>query len=205
MVMARSQDFKAKPPDSSCKTSQSKYGRHSGHVIPGDLNVIEKESPQGPFWRSQVPWTTLKYLELYFEIIMYTVEDIDSPLDVKFFTWNVWKVNACQCNICFQIPRCSKTLFTIYETYVVVSADKVQNKCCRISRQSPKQIIFCLKKHRTSNASREDFENNISNKTYTATTLSKEEKVENHRSVCHPILFLYKRRWLWSNVYVLDS
>ena len=37
------EDFKAKPPDCSCKNFTVKCGP-SGHAIQGDLNIIENES-----------------------------------------------------------------------------------------------------------------------------------------------------------------
>ena len=108
------------------------------------------------------------------------------------------------------------------DKYVVVPADKAQNNivfvcktfyfhyytwqiCRRTSRQSPKQhFIVCKTIYIQCLLSELDVENNSSDKTFTATTLSKEEIVENHKSVLSSF-GLYQGRWLWFTVYVLDS
>ena len=67
----------------------------------------------------------------------------------------------------------AKSLFTIHEKYVVVPADKAPNNNVFVYQTYYTQCLF----------SEVDVENNSSSKTYTATILSKEEILENHKSV----------------------
>ena len=76
-------------------------------------------------------------------------------------------VNATQV---FKDSGLAKTLFITHDKYVVVPADKAQNNIVFICKT---YYIQCL-------SSEVDAENNSSN---TATTLSKDEIVENHNSV----------------------
>ena len=69
------EDFKAKPPDCSCKNSPFKYGP-SGHVVTGDLTIIENESlrnilSKGPKYREprSINWN------YNFKVLMDAVED----------------------------------------------------------------------------------------------------------------------------------
>ena len=73
----------------------------------------------------------------------------------------------------FKDPDVAKTLSTIHDKYVVVPADKAQNNIVFVCKTF---YIQCL-------LSEVPVENNRSDKTYTNTTLSKEEIVENHKSV----------------------
>ena len=68
-------DFKAKPPDCSCNSSPFKYSP-AGHVITGDLNIIDNKPlrdvlAKGPKYREPRP-INWKY---NFKLLMDAVED----------------------------------------------------------------------------------------------------------------------------------
>ena len=79
---------------------------------------------------------------------------------------------------------------TIHDKYVVVPADKAQNNIVFVCKTFYTQCLL----------SEVDVENNSSDKTYNATTLSKEEIVEDHKSVLSSFGHSTK-----DDVYVLDS
>ena len=70
----------------------------------------------------------------------------------------------------FSKTRCSKTLSSVHDRYVVLLADKAQH-------------CFCLQNVLHPMISKVDVENNSNDKTYTAITLSKGKIVNNHKSV----------------------
>jgi len=73
----------------------------------------------------------------------------------------------------FKDPEDAETLSTIHDKYVVVPADKAPNNIVLICK---KHYIDCLKTELGLDSSQ-------GNHTYTATTLSKEEIIDNHMSV----------------------
>ena len=73
----------------------------------------------------------------------------------------------------FKDPDVTKLLSTIHDKCFVVPADNAQNNIFFACKMYNIQSFFC----------EVDVENNSMNKTYTATALSKEEIVENHKSV----------------------
>ena len=146
------EDFKAKPPDCSCKNSPFKYGP-SGHIVTGDLTIIENESrhflSKGPKYRG--PWSI--NWNYNFKVLMDAVkdyarkwikleqEDIDSLSEwLKAMRSLIFKqmkmlsrsMNA-KAKSVLKDPDIAKTLSTIHE-YVVVQADRVQNN-----------IVYCLR------------------------------------------------------------
>jgi hypothetical protein len=73
----------------------------------------------------------------------------------------------------FKDLNVAKHLSLLHEKYVIVSADKV-----------PNNIVFVCKSHYIDYLIKElCIDNALSNPTYTPTTLTKEEILDNHRSV----------------------
>ena len=73
----------------------------------------------------------------------------------------------------FKDPEVSKDLAYLHEKYVVVPADKAQNN-----------IVFVCKKHYIDCLIQElGIDNSLGNPTYTPTTLTKKEILDNHMSV----------------------
>jgi len=186
-------DFKAKPPDCSCHNSPFNYS-HSGHVITGDLNIVENESlrnilAKGPKYREPQPinWN------YNFKILMDAVEDyarkwIKREKEDELDSLSEWvkavrslilkrtrslsgSMNTHATSI-FKDPDVAKTLSTIHDKYVVVPADKAQNNIVFICK---KYYIECL-------LSEVDQDKTNCNQTYKETTLSKQEIIDNHKS-----------------------
>ena len=87
----------------------------------------------------------------------------------------------------------SWTLLTVNDIYVVVPSDKARKHCFCMQTY----YIQCL-------FTEEDIDNNSSNMIFTVTKISKEERVENHKSVLTSFGHSTKLL-LWSTVYVLDT
>jgi hypothetical protein len=69
-------------------------------------------------------------------------------------------------------PNVAKHLFLLHDKYVIVSADKASNN-----------IVFVCKSHYIDCLIKElGIDNSLGNPTYTPTTLTKEEILDNHRS-----------------------
>ena len=74
-------------------------------------------------------------------------------------------------------PNVAKHLSLLHDKYVIVSADK-----------APNNIVFVCKSHYINCLIKElDIDNSLGKPTYTPTTLTKEEIVDNHRSVLFPM------------------
>ena len=72
----------------------------------------------------------------------------------------------------FKDPNVVKHLFPLHDKYVIVSADK-----------APNNIVFVCKSHYIDCFIKElGIDNSLGNPTYTLTTLTKEEILDNHRS-----------------------
>ena len=149
-------DLKAKPPDCCCKTSPFNYSP-SGHVITGDLNIVENDLlrdvlAKGPKYREprRINWNH------NFKQIMDSVEDYarkwakrekEKDIDVlsewvKAVRSLVLKrINSLKSSMStkttsiFNNADVVKTLSTLHDKYVVVPADK-----------APNNIIFVCKK-----------------------------------------------------------
>jgi hypothetical protein len=73
----------------------------------------------------------------------------------------------------FKDPNVAKHLSLLHDKYVIVSADK-----------APNNIVCVCKSHYTDHLIKEiGTDNSLGNPTYTSTTLTKEEILDNHRSV----------------------
>ena len=73
----------------------------------------------------------------------------------------------------FKDPKVDKHLSLLHDKYVIVSADK-----------APNNIVFVCKLHYIDCLIKElSIDNSLGNPTYTPTTLTKEEILDNHRSV----------------------
>jgi hypothetical protein len=73
----------------------------------------------------------------------------------------------------FKDPNVAKHLSLLYDKYVIISADK-----------APSNIVFVCKSHYIDCLIKElGIDNSLGNPTYTPTTLTKEEMLDNHRSV----------------------
>ena len=76
----------------------------------------------------------------------------------------------------FKDPNVAKHLSLLHDKYVIVSADK-----------APNNIVFVCKSHYIDCLIKElGIDNSLGNPTYTPTTLTKEEILDNHRSVLWP-------------------
>ena len=73
----------------------------------------------------------------------------------------------------FKDPNVAKHLSPLHDKYVIVSADK-----------APNNIVFVCKSHYIDCFTKElGIDNSLGSPTYTPTTLTKEEILDNHRSV----------------------
>ena len=186
-------DFKAKPPDCSCNSSPFKYSP-AGHVITGDLNIIDNKPlrdvlAKGPKYREPRP-INWKY---NFKLLMDAVEDYARKWTKRekeqLDTLSEWvksvrsliqiRISKLRRSMSkrgksvFSNPDAAKTLSTIHDKYVVVPADK-----------APNNIVFVCKTYYIQCLINElGIDSSIGNPTYKATTLSKEEITDNHRSV----------------------
>jgi hypothetical protein len=84
----------------------------------------------------------------------------------------------------FKDPNVAKHLSLLHDKYVIVSADKATN-----------DIVFVCKSHYIDCLIHElGIDNLLGNPTYTPTTLTKEEILDNHRSVCFLFLWNFNQR-----------
>ena len=78
-------------------------------------------------------------------------------------------------------PNVAKHLFLLHDKYAIISADK-----------APNNIVFVFKSHYIECLIKElGIDNSLGNPTYTPTTLTKEEILDNHRS----FLWNFNQRW----------
>jgi hypothetical protein len=186
-------DYKSKPPDCTCESSPFKYNP-AGHVITGDLNIVENISlrnvfAKGPKFREpqSINWN------FNFKILMDSVEDYARQWakreEEELDTLSEW-VKAVRSLIqvrihklkrsmnthaksVFKDPSVARHLSELHDKYVVVPADK-----------APNNIVFVCKSHYIGCLIKElGIDNSLGNPTYTPTTLTKEEILDNHRSV----------------------
>ncbi|MCU7801424.1 MAG: hypothetical protein KZQ70_15165, partial [gamma proteobacterium symbiont of Lucinoma myriamae] len=181
------------PPVCNCASSAFNYGP-AGHVITGDLNIINNVKlkevlSKGPKYREPQSFTWRQN----FKIIMDSVEDYARRWakleEVEENTLSEW-VKAVRSLVKARISRLQKTmstktksvfsdpdvvseLSTIHDSYVVVPADKASNN-----------IVFVCKAHYC-NCLKEELGINSTqgNPTYTRTSFSKDEILDNHKSV----------------------
>jgi hypothetical protein len=73
----------------------------------------------------------------------------------------------------FKNPNVAQHLSLLHDKYVIVSADKAPNNIVFVCKS---HYIYCLVKEL-------GIDNSLGNSTYTPTTLTKEEILNNHRSV----------------------
>jgi hypothetical protein len=73
----------------------------------------------------------------------------------------------------FTDPNVAKHLSLLHDKYVIVSTDKAPNNIVFVCKS---HNIYCLIKELS-------IDNSLGNPTYTSTTLTKEEILDNHRSV----------------------
>ena len=188
-----SKDLKSKPPDCSCSTSPFKYGP-IGHVITGDLNLVDNRKlknilAKGPKFREPQP-INWKY---NFKLLMDSVEDYARRWAAKekeqVDTLSEW-VKAIRSKILgriknlegsvskrvtsiFKDPQVRESLSRLHEKYVVVPADKAPNNIVFVCRN---YYIECLVKEL-------GIDSSTGNPTYTPTSLTKQEILDNHMSV----------------------
>jgi hypothetical protein len=75
----------------------------------------------------------------------------------------------------FKDPNVAKHLYLLHDKYVIVSADK-----------APNNIVFVCKSHYIDCLIKElGIDNSVGNPTYTPTTITKEEILDNHRSILY--------------------
>jgi hypothetical protein len=186
-------DFKSKPPDCTCASSPFIYNP-TGHVITGDLKIINNTSLQevfakGPKYREpkSINWKHNS------KILMDSVEDYarqwgkreKEDLDTlsewvksvrSLIQIRIKKLNgsmSIRSTSIFKDPNVAKYLSLLHDKYVIVSADK-----------APNNIVFVCKSHYIDCLIKElGIDNSLGNPTYTPTTLMKEEILDNHRSV----------------------
>ena len=187
-------DFKAKPPDCSCANSPFKYGP-SGHIITGDLNIVQNKSlrdvlSKGPKYREprSINWN------YNFKLLMDAVEDyarkwvkreqadeVDSLSEwikavrslIQLRIKKLRRSMNTKATSIFKNPDVAETLSSIHDQYVVVPADK-----------APNNIVFICKKHYIECLITElGIDGTGGNPTYTASTLSRDEIIDNHLSV----------------------
>ena len=122
-------DFKSKPPDGTCASSQFSYNP-ACHVITGDLNIVNNTSLRNAKYHEpkSINW---KY---NFKILMDSVEDyarkwakrewikaVRSLIQIKIKKLN-GSINAHATSI-FKDPNVAKHLSYLHDKYVVVPAD----------------------------------------------------------------------------------
>jgi hypothetical protein len=186
-------DFKSKNPDCTCASSPFIYNP-TGHVITGDLKIINNISlrevfAKGPKYREpkSINW------EHNIKIVMDSVEDYARQWTKRekedLDTLSEWVkssrsliqirikklsgfMNTRSTSI-FKDPNVAKHLSLLHDKYVIVSADK-----------APNNIVFVCKSHYKDCLIKElGIDNSLGNPTYTPKTLTKEEILDNHRSV----------------------
>jgi hypothetical protein len=84
----------------------------------------------------------------------------------------------------FKDPNVAKHLSLLHDKYVIVSADKATNDIVCVCKS---HYIDCL-------IHELGIDNLLGNPTYTPTTLTKEEILDNHRSVCFLFLWNFNQR-----------
>ena len=177
----------------SCSSSKFKYAP-CGHIVTGDPNLIENSKlrdliTKGPKFRENKSFTWKQN----FESIMNSVENFarawakteDSDVNtlsewvksirklVKQRIGRLRRVMSTKYDSIFKDPNVSAELTDIHDRFVLTPADKASNN-----------IVFVCKKYYYECLIRELGLNNPSkNPTYTATTLSQSEILDNHNSV----------------------
>ena len=185
-------DIKAKPPSCSCNNSKFCY-LPVGHIITGDLNIIENETLRSVIYKGpkyRVPKTiNWKY---NFKLLMDAVEDYARKWakreDANINSLSEWikiirdkikhRISKLKHHMKFKI-KCIfkdedvlKCLTSLQQKYVIVPADKASNN-----------VVFVCKSYYISCLLRELDKSENSNKTYTPTTFSKGEIINNQLSV----------------------
>jgi hypothetical protein len=85
-----------------------------------------------------------------------------------------------RCTSIFKDPNVAKHLYLLHDKYGIVSSDK-----------TPNNIVFVCKSHYIDCLIKElGIDNSLDNPTYTPTTLTKEQILDNHRSVLCSFLLL---------------
>jgi hypothetical protein len=186
-------DFKSKPPDCTCASSPFIYNP-TGHVITGDLKIINSTSPgevfaKGPKYREpkSINW------KHNFKILIDSVEDYarlwtrreKEDLDtlsewvksvrslIQIIIKKLSGFMSTRSTSIFKYPNVAKHLSLPHDKYVIVSADK-----------APDNIVCVCKSHYIDCLIKElGIDNSLGNPTYAPTTLTKEEILDNHRSV----------------------
>ena len=186
-------DYKSKPPDCTCANSPFMYNP-TGHVITGDLNIVTNTSlrnvlSKGPKYREprSINW------KHNFKILMDSVEDyarqwakrekedVDTLSEwvktvrslIQIRIKNLERSMNTRARSIFKDPNVAECLSHLHDKYVVVPADK-----------APNNIVFICKSHYIDCLVKElGIDNSLGNPTYTSTTLTKEEILDNHRSV----------------------
>ena len=186
-------DVKSKTPDCSCAKTPFIYNP-TGHVITGDLKIINNISlremfAKGPNYREHksINW------KHNFKILMDSVEDYARQWakrekeDLDTLSEWVKRVRSLiqiivkkhsgtmstRSTSIFKDPNVAKHLSHLHEKYVIVSADN-----------APNNIVFVCKSHYIDCMIKElGIDNSLGNLTYTPTTHTKEEILDNHRSV----------------------
>ena len=186
-------DFKAHPPSCTCSSSPYLYSP-AGHVVTGDLNIVENEQlknilAKGPKYREPKSFSW-KY---NFKLIMDSVEDYArrwaSQEEEETNSLSEWvksfrsllkrRISKLQHKMSSKAKpvlnsnNVASSLSSLHDKYVVVPVDKASNNIAFVCKT---YYINCLLDELGLN-------DNKGNPTYTLTTLSKEEVISNHKSV----------------------
>ena len=181
------------PSACSCKTSEFCYNP-AGHIITGDLNIVRISKlkdilSKGPKYREPRSFTWKQNSKLILDSVEEYARRCAKKEDVEVDTLSEWiksvmslvnrrvsvlsRTRSCRHELVFDDPDVAAELAEIHEKFVVVPADKASNN-----------IVFVCKTHYINCLMEElGMSTMTGNPTYNLTAMSKDEILQNHRSV----------------------